>query len=184
MADWTKEKLPLHDRHTWRARPGCKIFVADRGALRFDYPQDWVMIPGENSFHFHDRQPPDDDIHMEVSLIRLPPADWSGLPLRNLITAAIDGDERDIRSRGEVQEARNGDVELAWTESIFIDKNNGGRGAHSRLCLARSENLQPLITMDFWTEDTARAADVWNTVLESLELGMLIEDPSLGSVLH
>src|SRR2546426_524622 len=66
MADWLKEELTLREDHTWRAKPGCKIFVADRGALRLDYPEDWVVIPGENSINFHDRQPPDDDIHMEV----------------------------------------------------------------------------------------------------------------------
>src|SRR5947208_10282464 len=38
MADWLKEELTLQEDHTWRARPGCKIFVADRGALRLDYP--------------------------------------------------------------------------------------------------------------------------------------------------
>src|SRR2546429_5999332 len=83
MADWLKEELALQEDHTWRARPGCKIFVADRGALRLDYPEDWVVIPGENSINFHDRQPPDDDIHMEVSIMRLPPFDWSGLPLQS-----------------------------------------------------------------------------------------------------
>ena len=124
MADWLKEELTLREDHTWRAKPGCKIFVADRGALRLDYPEDWVVIPGENSINFHDRQPPDDDIHMEVSIMRLPSIDWSGLPLRDLIPAAIQGDARDIRWRGEIQEGRNGDVEIAWLE--VVSKSRAG----------------------------------------------------------
>ena len=172
MSDWIEAKL--RDDHTWSARPGCKIFVADRGALRFDYPQTWVVIPGENSINFHDRPPPDDDVHLEVSIMRLPPADWSGLPLRNLIPAAISGDHRDIRSRGEI----------AWVESVFIDKQEKERAAHTRLCLARSGNIQTIITMEFWPEDVERAAAAWDTVLETLELGMQIDDPTLGHVLH
>src|SRR5947199_8853728 len=110
MADWLKEELTLQEDHTWRARPGCKIFVADRGALRLAYPEDWVVIPGENSINFHDRQPPDDDIHMEVAIMRFPPIDWSGLPRRDLILVAIQGHAGDIRRRGGLQEGRNGAV--------------------------------------------------------------------------
>lgn len=182
MSDWTEEKL--RDEHTWSARPGCKIFVADRGALRFDYPETWVLIPGENSINFHDRRPPDDDVHLEVSIMRLPPANWSGLPLRDLIPAAISGDHRGIRSRGEIQEATHGDVEIAWIESLFIDKQEEEREAHTRLCLARCGNIQAIITMEFWTEDTERASAAWHTVLETLEMGMHIDDPTLGHVLH
>jgi len=182
VPDWIEAKL--RDDHTWSARPGCKIFVADRGVLRFDYPQTWVVIPGENSINFHDRQPPDDDIHLEVSIIRLPPADWSGLPLRDLIPAAISGDHRNIRSRGEIQEARHADVELTWLESVFIDKQEVAREARTRLCLARSGNIQTIITMEFWPEDSERASAAWDTVLETLELGMQIDDPTRGHVLH
>ena len=184
MADWIKEELTLRDDHTWRAKPGCKIFVADRGVLRLDYPEDWVVIPSKNSINFHDRQPPDDDIHMEVSIMRLPPVDWSGLPLRSLIPAAIQGDERDIRSRGEIKEARNGDVEIAWIESTFMDHQQGDREAKTRLCLARSGNIQPIITMEYWLEDKERATKAWDDALESLELGMHIEDPTKGITLH
>lgn len=185
MSDWTKEELKLRGDHTWRAKPGCKIFVADRGAVRFDYPQDWVVIPGENSINFHDRQPPDDDIHLEVSIMHLPSIDWGGLPLRDLIPAAISGDARDIQARSEIHELQHSDVEIAWLESVFFEKSDGGpREARSRLCLARSGTIQPLITMEFWPEDADRATSVWDDVLDSLELGMQIEDPTRGHVLH
>ena len=142
------------------------------------------MIPGENSFNFHDRQPPDDDIHMEVSIMRLPPIDWSGLPLRDLIPTAIQGDERDIQWRGEIQEQRNGDVEIAWLESMFIDRQETEREARTRLCLARCNNIQALITMEYWPDDAAGATKAWDDVLASLELGLPVEDPTKGHVLH
>jgi len=184
MADWIKDELTLRDDHTWRAKAGCKIFVADRGALRLDYPETWVVIPSENSINFHDRQPPDDDIHMEVSIMRLPPIDWAGLPLRDLIPSAVHGDERDIQWRGEIQEQRHGEVEIAWLESMFIDRQQGEREARTRLCLARGANIQPIITMEYWPEDRERAVKAWDDALDSLELGMYIEDPTKGHTLH
>jgi hypothetical protein len=185
MVDWIKEEQDLRKDHTWTARPGCRIFVADRGALRFDYPQDWVVVPGENSINFHDRQPPDDDIHLEVSILRLPPVDLTGLPVRDMIPAALAGDTRDITSQGEIQEMRDGDLEVAWVESVFMDHQEGkDREARSRLCLARRGNIQPIITMEFWPEDTERACAAWDNVLGSLELGMHIEDPTRGHTLH
>lgn len=184
MADWVKDKLALRRDHTWTAKPGCKIFVGDRGAIRFDYPEDWCVIPGETSVSFYDRQPPDDEIHLEVSIMRLPPVDLSGLPVRDMIPAAIYGDTRDIQSRGEIQELHNGDVELAWIESEFIDHQLEPRRCYSRLCLARSGLIQPLITMEYWPEDTERATRAWDDLLDSLELGMQIEDPTRGHTLN
>lgn len=180
MADWVKDELALRPDHTWSARPGCKIFVGDRGVIRFDYPQDWVVIPAENSINFYDRQPPDDDIHLEVSIMRLPDVDLSGLPVRDMIPAAIFGDTRDIQARGEIQDQQNGDVDIAWIESQFIDHQSEPRKCYTRLCLARSGNIQPLITMEYWPENTEQATRAWSDVLDSLELGMQIEDPTHG----
>ena len=81
MTEWRKETLRLKEKHGWQAKAGYKIFVVDQGALRFDVPQDWIVDLATSSFKFFNRQPPDDDCTLEVSLIRLPPIDWSGLPL-------------------------------------------------------------------------------------------------------
>src|SRR5215210_1801244 len=78
MSKWQKRTLKLRDDHTWSGRPGCRVFVADRGAVRFDFPQDWIVIPQADSIRFHDKQPPDDDCVLGVSYLRLPPIDWSG----------------------------------------------------------------------------------------------------------
>ena len=42
---WTKKTLKLKEGHGWKSRPGYSIFVADRGAVRFDFPKTWVMEP-------------------------------------------------------------------------------------------------------------------------------------------
>src|SRR3712207_8272235 len=51
-----------------------------QGALRFDIPCGWLCIPGDNSFKFHDKKPPDDTCVLEMSLFRLPPGvNWQDL---------------------------------------------------------------------------------------------------------
>ena len=179
MSDWDKEELRLHARHKWRAKAGCKIFVADRGAVRFDYPEMWVVIPDEDSIKFHDKPPPDDDSRLAVSYLRLPHIDWSGVALAGLIETAMQGDERPMDTRGPIVETSRDDLQIAWREVGFVDPSEN-REAKSRLCLARRLNLQCLITFDFWESDAAWCSQAWDTVLETLELGEYISDPTLG----
>src|SRR5262249_24331626 len=150
--------------HGWTARPGCNVFMADRGAVRFDFPKDWVVIPGGSSIKFHDRQPPADDCTLQVSVLYLPDIDWSGLPLSFLVRQLVANDSRDIFCRGEIVEVRRPRLELAWTEVGFIDPNER-QEARSRTCLARWSNIQPLITFDFWAEHAPRVDPVWEDVL-------------------
>ena len=183
MAKWTKQALKLAEDHSWKAKPGHKIFVADHGAIRFDFPEEWVVDPGSDSVRFYDRQPPDDNCRLEVSLMRLPPIDWSGLPLSTLIQEVVNGDHRNLAGKGDIHSVQRLDLELAWIEVIFMDPAEG-REARSRLCLARGSNLQALITLDFWPEDTAQVSTVWDEVLRSLQLGGYIQDPTQGPFLH
>ncbi len=179
MQRWTRTVERLTESHGWKSKPGHKIFVADRGAVRFDLPQDWVCIPGEDSIRFCDREPPDDNCTLQVSYIRLPPiqGDWSELPLERLLRQVVDEDEREIVSKGEVIGVKRPDLELAWIELAFLDTNER-REARSRICLARGSNIQPLITMEFWLEDAQRVGPVWDEVLRSLQLGVYIKDPT------
>ena len=70
MPKWDKKILDLKEGHVWKSRPGYRIFVAGRGAVRLDVPDDWVLRPDEDSFKFHDAEPPDDDCVMIVSYNR------------------------------------------------------------------------------------------------------------------
>ena len=88
MAHWEKRTLRLPADHGWSAKDGYNVFVADRGALRLDFPADWITIPQKSSIRFHDRQPPDDRCFFEVSYVQLEPIDWSGLPLAGLLQAS------------------------------------------------------------------------------------------------
>jgi hypothetical protein len=183
MAIWDKEELKLAEKHSWKAKPGHRIFVADRGAVRIDYPQDWVCLPDDDSIKFHDKQPPDDDCRLAVSYIRLPPIDWSGLLLSDLLKTAMKADERPIYHISKIYLVKRPDLELAWAEMSFVDPPEQ-RDARARICLGRGSNIQPLITMEFWEDDRARFAPVWDDVLASLQLGVYIEDPTRGPTIQ
>jgi hypothetical protein len=180
---WQKETLKLRDQHYWTAQPGCQVFVADRGAVRLDFPQDWVVVPGSDSINMHDKPPPDDDCVLAVSYMRLPPIDWSGLSLATLVDQTSRGDSRPVYEWGEIQEERRGDLEIAWRPMRFIDPTEK-REAISLFCLARRRQVQALITFDYWEADRQRCEAVWKTVLLSLELDEFIQDPTVGRVVQ
>jgi len=179
MAEWQHGKLKLRGGHTWKAAPGCNVFVADRGAVRFDFPQDWIIVPDPDSIKIYDKKPPGDDCVLAVSYLRLPPINWEGLPLASLVEVAIKGDKRPTYEYGRIRELRKGAMEIAWREMCFVDPV-GKRDARSRLCLARGSQIQAMITFDFWADDAKRCGPVWDTVLQTLRLGESIPDPTRG----
>ena len=179
MTEWRKETLRLKEKHGWQAKPGYKIFVVDQGALRFDVPQNWIVDLATTSFKFYNRQPPHDDCTLEVSLIRLPPIDWSGLPLSQLLLqSGTDQDSGRIRET-DVRKVDRPDLEMEWAETTFTDPGQK-RKAHSRMCLARGSNLQVLITLTFWADDATWLSPVWDEILSSLRLGLFVKDPTRG----
>ena len=44
---WKRRQFNLSDKHRWKAKPGNKIFVINRGAVHFEHPGDWVVKPRE-----------------------------------------------------------------------------------------------------------------------------------------
>jgi len=180
MTKWERSDYKLRPDHTWRASPGYGVFVADRGAVRFEFPSGWTMKPGPDSIRFTDRKPPDDDCLLQVSVQRCPPdLDWTLLPLPELLADIVREDKRGLTVCGDTHYERRLDLELAWVEARFTDPNEN-REARSRSCFARDSEVQAFITMDFWPEHTARFHPVWAHVLETVRVGQYIEDPTRG----
>ena len=182
---WDKQSFNLPAAHGWKAKPGYKIFVADRGAVRFDFPEDWVVVPGKDSIGLHDRPPPEDDCVLKVSVMRLPPikGGWDQLPLERLVREVVQNDSRGATGGQDITAVRRDDLELAWAEVGFIDPIEK-RPALSRCCLARARNIQPLITMDFWETDREKFAPVWDEVLRTLRVGVPLGDRRRGDVMN
>ena len=173
---WTKTTYKLDGgTHGWECKPGYNIFIADRGAVRFDFPADWVFEPETTTFKFHDRQPPDDDCTLEVSIFHLPPqVDWSELRLPQMLIEITGGEALEGRSQGNVVSANRPGLEIVWLESAWVED---GRDARSRQCLARGNDVQILVTMVFWAEHAERFIPVWDEALRTLHLGEYIREP-------
>jgi hypothetical protein len=177
--EWIKQTLELKEDHRWSSKPGYKIFVAARGAVRFDVPRGWHLEPDEKSFKFMEKQPPDNDCCLEMSFNRLPPADYSLFPLAATLKQIAEQDSRDVIEQGEVITLNRQTARIVWVELKFIDSNEN-REAFSRICVGIGSNIQVLITFEYWADQAKVMTPVWDEVLRTLTLGLYIRDPSLG----
>jgi hypothetical protein len=177
MARFERETLKLKEGHTWRCKPGYKICVLGEGALRLDLPGEWVMKIQESSVQFYDLEPPDDNCRLEVSLLRHSQIDWTGLPLDRLIQGCAR--EKPDDEIAEIDRQSRPGVELVWVEKALTDPQEA-RPARTRIALVRGTNAHVVITFDFWAADAERFAPVWNEVMGSIDLGLFVDDPTMG----
>jgi hypothetical protein len=177
---WIKETLELSPNHHWQSNPGYNVFVAGRGAVRFDVPQNWFFEPDEKSFRFLDAAPPNDNCRLEVSFNLLPPSDWSLFPLKRTLKKIAQDDERDLIEVGEVITVERQTARIVWIEIKFMDEQEH-REAFSRICIGLGSNVQCLITFDFWADEAEKLIPVWDEVMRSLTLGLFITDPRTGT---
>lgn len=178
-----KQDFNLRDDHGWESEEGYKIFVADRGAVRFDVPRDWIIKLKEKSVVFHDLEPPDENAGLEMSFNRLPPHDWQNFPVKVLLKTALENDSRDIIHNGKITSANRDGMRLAYSDLRCIDAKEK-REATSRTLVGIGGNIQVLITFDYWTSDETAMFPVWEAMLRSLRLGLFIPDPTSGRIVN
>jgi hypothetical protein len=164
----------------WNVRPGCRILVMGRGAVRCDFPQDW--LPGLDSKYVRiiDRMPPDDRCGLMISHRTISPQ-VAVFPIRELLQQVTTEDSpgRPVVYRGQVISFYRYPLEAAWRQMRFIDPVQG-REACTHVCLARGGVTLATIVFDFWPEDEVRLHDPWKTILETLAVGDYIDDPASG----
>lgn len=183
---WTKTTMKLKDNHTWKAPPGYKVVVLERGAVSFNIPGDWI-VANTDPFEMNDAPKPDDKARLTVSYWKFKPGiDWSGLPLRFLLEeSSKDRDDSKIKvlERSEIFTHERTDIELMWTQHMFDDPVEH-RPAYTRIAVARGFDVTLLITHDLWVDDVENLNPMWDEVLSSLQLGRVIKDPLQGEVLQ
>lgn len=178
-SNWTKQTLRLKENHGWKCKPGYRIFVADRGSVRFDFPDDWIVRPADDgTIHMHDREPPHDDVRLSLTVIYLrDDIDWSELKVPAVLREITAKGTREDSEYGPVIEVKNPRHDLAWSETNYPDPENQ-RMVRSRTALARYSNIQIVLTLDYYDEFSARFGKVWDEILRTLVLGDYIEDPT------
>ena len=175
------EKYKLKDNHTWKSKPGSSICVLDRGLVRFDYPSNWIVEPGEGAVHLHDRSPSVESCDLGVSIFRLQAAHVRELPLDETLWNTL-GNDRKPYQQSEIHHIARGDLEIAWLEQRYIDTEYK-RDARFRVALARGLVLC-LVSMNYWANRAAGLQRVWDEVLRTLVFGERIADPTAGPVVQ
>jgi hypothetical protein len=172
------KKLRLSSQHGWRAQANHKILVLGRGAVRLEYPETWVVEVTDDCVKIHDTKPPDDNCVLGISYHHWP-AIGRDLDVAALVSDAIKKDERSLLVLDPIREETRIDFVLAWGEGRFIDPTVN-QEACARLCIARKDEVQSLITFDFWLSDLARCHEQWTAFMASLQLGQWVPDPQRG----
>src|SRR6185295_5673775 len=166
--------LRLAATHGWSDRPDRKVLVLDRGAVRLDYPADWVVDSAGDCVKLRDREPPDEECTLGASYHHWPalPGLHPALRVAALVETAMADDER-FTARDPVHDEPGFGLELAWGQGRFIDAD---REALSRVCIARRGEIQALVTLDFWASDLERCDALWHEILASIQIAERVED--------
>jgi len=170
--------LHLQSGHSWTATPGCRILLVDSGAVRFDYPSDWVVRATPKYVFVIDRYPPNDQCLLAVS--------WRRIPIRALAispAALLDRlapmETRPADRRGETIRLFRPPLEAAWTETRFVEPLYGG-DVCTRMCVARADCTQAVMLLDYRSGMEPLVDAVWKIILDSLAVGEYVEDPQTG----
>lgn len=170
MARWSQSRHRMPANSIWKAKPDHQIFVAQMGAIRFDIPRGWVILPQATSYKLCDRQPPDDEATLEVSYMPLPDVDLTGLPVGAMLRDTTESEGRGKQTWvGEIVEEQRGEMTLAQRASRWTDAELM-REACSHIALARRRGIQVLLTFDYWLDDARQFGQVWLTVMETLRV--------------
>jgi hypothetical protein len=167
-------------QHAWKARPGCRILVMGGGAVRFDFPQNWMAGLNSQYLQIVDRVPPDDRCGLMISY-RMVSMRVAAYPMRELVSeiTSIDSPDRPAVWRGPIVCAHRLPLEAVWRQMQFIDPRQK-REACTRVCLARGGRTMATIVFDFWPEDELMFHEAWMTLLETLAVGDYVEDEVTG----
>jgi hypothetical protein len=180
-----KQSIRLKKKHGWKARPGHSICAIDRGAIRFDIPQEWHVSINGIQVDVRDRPEPDDNCLLAVSRIQMELDLADQIPITDMVRAAAShDDEREIVARGEVVVIpREDGIEMGYTDLRHFDRKQN-REAIWRLVIARGSGVYCMMTFDVWVDETAKYDAVWEEALRSLTLGVYVQDPTVGPVTH
>jgi hypothetical protein len=170
--------IPLQSGHEWKAAPGCRILLIDNGAVRFDFPRDWVVRSTPKYVFVIDRYPPDDRCLLAVSWRRIP-ARALTVSAASLLDKLAPPETRPEDHRGKTVRVFRPPLEVAWTETRFIEPLYGSEVC-TRMCVARAECTQTVLLLDYRAGSESVVDAFWKTLLDTLVVGEYIEDFRTG----
>ena len=171
--------IQLESGHSWKAAPGCRILIIDGGAVRFDYPAEWVVRPTPKYVFVIDRYPPDDRCLLAVSWRRIP-IRALGISPAALLDRLAPLETRPADYRGQTFQVFRPPLQVAWTETRFVEPIYGDNVC-TRMCVARADCTQAVFLLDYRPGTEATVDAVWKTVVDTLAIGDYIEDLRAGT---
>ena len=170
--------IELQSGHTWKAAPGCHILLIDAGAVRFDFPAEWIVRSTSKYVFVIDRQPPDDRCLLAVSWRRISIRALS-ISTATLLDRLAPPETRPEDYRGETRHLLRPPLEAAWTETRFIEPIYG-KDVCTRMCVARADCTQAVLLLDYREGSESVIDGAWKTLLDTLVIGEYIEDVRSG----
>ena len=178
--------MRLPENSGWQCKPGYKIFVANRGEVRFDYPDHWI-IDDRPPITFRDKEPPADTCRLQLFVYKPAAGRGAGTkPIAEVLEDLMDivrheehkdEDPGYSLGRGDVVVVEREDLDLAWRSCKFFNPYRE-REVFSRSAAARANGVLPLIQFDFPADAKPLFDPIWNEILTSLQVGLYIEDPT------
>jgi hypothetical protein len=182
MAKWEEIKgLELDPNHQWRVKKGYKQFVANRGAVSFQFPRKWIDIPEPDGvvIQFFDKNPPSHNCVLSLTCVQLPHSFLKTISIVEQLQDVVDNPGFEVVARGSMFKELRDDFDLVWTELCLVDPEKN-RDFISRFCMAQSKGVQALIIFKFWASKVKRFDPIWDDIRRSLMLERYIKDPRMG----
>ena len=162
--------------HRWQTRAACKTIVLDRGAVQFDYPRSWVVVPNSESVAICDREPPANQSRLEVSFFRVAVPECEELPPAADFVDRVTSRKRENATYGPLREEIRRGVEVAWRD-ILLRAPTKRSAALFRVGIARRGSIHCLITYEYFGARRERCDEVWEELLETLMLDRSSDRP-------
>jgi hypothetical protein len=160
--------VEVTENHIWKATPGCRILLLDGGAVRFDIPTTWTVVPREHHILLFDESPPNTRCSIGVSWHQLPLA--SEIPLSMLLDHAVSAENRRVIHRTEITHYVRPPLHVVWLQLRVFDASENCDMC-TRMCIARSDGTIAPVLFEFRPEDELAVSPVWQTFLSTLAVG-------------
>jgi hypothetical protein len=160
--------VELTENQVWKATPGCRILLLDGGAVRFDIPTTWTVVPREHHILLFDDSPPNTRCSIGLSWHQLPLA--SEIPLSILLDHAVSAEKRRVIHRTAITHLVRPPLQVVWLQLRVFD-NSENCDMCTRMCIARSGGTIAPVLFEFRPEDEVAVFPVWQTFLSTLAVG-------------
>ena len=191
LSRYKKTTVKMPENHGWTCAEGYNVFVANRGDVRFEFPESFINSEKDDAILLHDKPVPHDSCRISLSVWRLPieagMAMMRDVPIRQLVAQTTDPDLHEERSRereaegetvfpredpGEITTGQRGNFEWGTRQWRWHDTTAepGPRWVVCRHVQARAPNVMALISFEYYEDRADDFAPAFDHLMETLRI--------------